>query len=173
MVKFKSGKSMIEEYHFGSIAINGKIYHHDVEVRWTGEVLPWWRRESHIIDVEDVRRAVEQNPETIIIGTGEMGIAKVTEEAKKFIKDYNPPEDGAFRSVGAFRFAKTPRDLIAKAPRVPTTFPFAKGEGPPKGIELLIDKTGEAVKTFNVVCEESLEEEGKQRKVIGLFHLTC
>ena len=77
---------MIEEYHFGSITISGKIYTHDVEVRWTDEVLEWRRKESHIIDVEAVRRAVEQNPETIVIGTGESGVAEVTEEAQKFIK---------------------------------------------------------------------------------------
>jgi len=120
---------MIEEYHFGSITIDGKTYNHDVEVRWTGEVLKWWRIESHLIDVEDVKRAVEQNPETIVIGTGESGMARVTEEAQKFIKQ--------------------------------------------KGIELIIDLTEQVVKTFNIRKEESEEEERKQERVIGLFHLTC
>ena len=78
---------MIQEYKFGSITIDGKTYNHDVEVRWTDEILDWWRKESHVIDVEDVKRAVEQNPDIIIIGTGESGIARVTEEAQKFIKD--------------------------------------------------------------------------------------
>lgn len=120
---------MIEEYHFGSITIDGKIYNHDVEVRWTGEVLKWWRGESHLIDVEDIKRAVEENPDTIIIGTGESGVARVTEEAKNFIKG--------------------------------------------KGIELIIDLTKEATKTFNIRKKESEEERGRQNKVIGLFHLTC
>jgi hypothetical protein len=120
---------MIEEYHFGSITINGKIYHNDAEVRWTDEVLPWRFKKRHTIDVEEVKRAVAENPETIVIGKGESGLAEVTKEAQDFIKE--------------------------------------------KGIELIIDKTEEAVKTFNVIKEESTEEEGKQRKVIGLFHLTC
>jgi len=120
---------MIEEYHLGSITIDGKIYNHDVEVRWTSEVLSWWRKESHLIDVEDLKRAVEQSPDTIIIGTGESGVAEVTEGAKKEIES--------------------------------------------KGIELIIDLTEQAVKTFNIINEESKEEEGKQNKVIGLFHLTC
>lgn len=115
---------MIEEYKFGSIIIEGKTYVYDVEVRWAGEVLKWRRKESHVIDVEDIKRAVEQNPDTIVIGTGESGIAKVTEEAKKFIQE--------------------------------------------KSIKLVVDKTEEAAKTFNVIIEE-----GKQNKVIGLFHLTC
>jgi len=120
---------MIEEYRFGSITIDGKRYTHDVEVRWNGEVLEWWRKESHIIDVEDVKRALSQNPEVIIIGTGESGVAQVTQEAQ---------------------------DLINK-----------------RGIKLIIDKTGEAVRTFNIIQERSKEEGDKEKKLIGLFHLTC
>ena len=120
---------MIKEYKFGSITISGKTYEYDVEVRWNDEVLKWWREKSHVIDVEDVKRAIEQNPETIVIGTGESGVAKVTEKAKEEIKS--------------------------------------------KGIELITDITGEAIKTFNIINEKSEKEEGKQRKVIGLFHLTC
>ena len=109
--------------------IDGKNYTEDVEVRWTGEVLSWWRKESHLVEVEDIKRAIEQNPETIVIGTGEAGLVKVGEEVKKIIQE--------------------------------------------KGIKLIIDRTEEAVKTFNVICEESGEEEGEQDKIIGLFHLTC
>ena len=120
---------MIQEYHFGSIIINNETYTKDVEARWTGEVLLWKRQESHVIDIEDVKSAVEQNPEIIVIGVGESGMARITEGAQNFIIE--------------------------------------------AGIKLITDKTGEAVRTFNVICDESLEEEGKQEKVIGLFHLTC
>jgi len=120
---------MIEEYKFGLIVIDGKTYNYDVEVRWNGEVLKWWRKEGHKIDVEDVKKAVEQSPDTIILGTGAYGVCKVTENCQNFIKE--------------------------------------------KGMKLIIDKTEEAVKTFNVISKESKEEEGEQNKVIGLFHLTC
>jgi hypothetical protein len=121
--------NMIEQYKFGSITIDGKTYTEDVEVRWTGEVLKWWRKESHLVNVEDLKRAVGQNPDTIVIGSGESGIMKVDEEAKKFIQE--------------------------------------------KKTKLIIDKTEEATRTFNIINEESKEEEGRQNKVIGLFHLTC
>ena len=124
---------MIEEYHFGFIAIDGKNYNHDVEVRSFGEeeneVLAWQRKESHIIDREDVERAIDQKPDTIVIGTGESGMAKVSEEAKEEIEN--------------------------------------------KGIKLIIDVTEQAIKTFNIISRESVEEEGEEEKVIGLFHLTC
>lgn len=120
---------MIEEYKFGSIVIDEKTYNYDIEVRWTDEILSWKRKESHLIDITDVERAVAQGPDTIVIGTGESGMATVTEEAQQFIKE--------------------------------------------KGIKLVIDKTEEAAKTFNVINDDSMEEEGEQDKVIGLFHLTC
>jgi hypothetical protein len=120
---------MIEEYHFGSITIDGVTYRHDIEVRWTGDVLPWSFRKRHVIDVEEVKRAIEEKPEVIIIGTGESELAEVTEEAQKETKS--------------------------------------------RGIELIIDGTEQAVRTFNILTEESMEEEGKDKKVIGLFHLTC
>lgn len=120
---------MIEEYRFGSIAIGGKTYNHDVEVRWTGEVLAWRRKESHVVGLDDIKRATEQRPETIVIGTGESGVARVTEEAQRFIKE--------------------------------------------KSIKLIVDLTEQAVKTFNVINEESKKEEGKRERAIGLFHLTC
>jgi len=112
---------MIKEYYFGSITIDGKSFDHDVEIRWTNEILRWRRKESHLIDVEDIKRAVEQSPEIIIIGIGESGVAQVTKEAQKFIRE--------------------------------------------KGIELIIEITGKAVKSFNMKIEKE--------KVIGLFHLTC
>lgn len=126
---------MIEEYKFGIIVIDGKTYSHDVEVRYSKisssdlEVLEWRRGESHVINEEDIRGAMEQNPDIIVIGTGESGVAKVIESAKEAVKS--------------------------------------------KGIELIIDLTEQAVKTFNIINEESEEEEGEQKKVIGLFHLTC
>ncbi|KPJ57418.1 hypothetical protein AMJ49_00560 [Parcubacteria bacterium DG_74_2] len=120
---------MIEEYNFGSIKIDGKNYGYDIEVRWTGEVLKWQRLESHVFEIPDVKRAVEQNPDTIIFGTGAYGVAKITENCQNFIRE--------------------------------------------KGIKLIIDKTEEAVKTFNIILKESKEQEGEQEKVIGLFHLTC
>jgi len=120
---------MIEEYKFGYIIIDGKTYRHDIGINWQGEVFDWPRTESHIIDTEDLIDALEQGPETIVIGTGEQGMAQVTERAKREINS--------------------------------------------RGIELVVDKTEQATRTFNIRKEESFEEEGKQERVIGLFHLTC
>jgi hypothetical protein len=120
---------MIEEYYFGFIRINGRNYNNDVEVRWTEEVLPLFFKERHVIGLDEIKRAIEEKPDTIIIGTGESGLAEVTQEAQEEIEK--------------------------------------------NGIKLIIDKTEEAIKTFNVLKEDSEEEKGVKEKVIGLFHLTC
>lgn len=115
---------MIEEYRFGSIIIDGKTYDHDVEVRWNGKVLKWWRKKGHVFALDDLKRALKEKPDIIILGTGAYGTAKVTNEVKKVLQD--------------------------------------------KGIKLIVDKTEEAVRTFNIIMERS-----KEKKIIGLFHLTC
>jgi len=89
---------MIEEYKFGEIIIDGKKYDHDVEVRWIPhtnklgteqslEVLKWWRKESHIVGLEDIKQALKLNPEVIIIGTGAYGIAEVQNDVKEYLKE--------------------------------------------------------------------------------------
>lgn len=78
---------MINNYEFGSITINGETYKYDVEVRWNGEVLKWWRNEGHVFAVEDLRRALEQEPEVIILGIGARGRAEVSEESRSFVKE--------------------------------------------------------------------------------------
>jgi len=82
---------MIEAYQFGEIKINGKTYHHDVQVDWQGEVLKWQRKESHWIDLEDLESALEKQPEIIIIGTGAYGVAKVSDKIKEKLKNLEIP----------------------------------------------------------------------------------
>ena len=113
---------MIDQYSFGSITIDGKTYNYDIEIRSTGEILSWQRKQGHIISFDDIERAIRENPEIIVIGTGYSGVAEVDEEIKK--------------------------------------------ELPIRKINLIIEKTTDAVEIFNSLIKEN-------KKVIGLFHLTC
>lgn len=78
---------MIDNYQFGSITINGETYDYDVEVRWNGEVLKWWRDQGHVFAVSDLKRAVEQEPDAIVLGTGANGRAKMPQETRSFIRE--------------------------------------------------------------------------------------
>lgn len=77
---------MIEEYHFGSITIDGKVYDHDVQIFPLGQIKSWWRKTSHEVILEDVREALGQNPQIIIFGTGSPGMMKVSDEVKEKAK---------------------------------------------------------------------------------------
>ena len=78
---------MITNYQFGLITINGRDYDYDIEVRWNGEVLDWIREESHLFSPADIQRALRQNPEIIIFGTGAYGMAKVAPETLIITKE--------------------------------------------------------------------------------------
>jgi hypothetical protein len=119
---------MIERYKFGSIVINGRTYNHDVIVDWDWRVDSWWRKESHTMDWDDFQKAIDKNPDVIIVGTGAYGVARITQ--------------------------------------------FVQQEIAKKGIQLIVDKTEEAVKTFNVI-QQKMEEGEEKKRIVGLFHLTC
>ena len=78
---------MIEAYHFGKIKINGQLYDYDIYLSSSGEVKRWLREESHLFQKEDVIEAVKENPEVIVIGTGAYGVAEISQEAEKLIRD--------------------------------------------------------------------------------------
>lgn len=75
---------MIEKYSFGYMTINGQPYDHDVLVS-PGEVKKWWRKDGHNIAKEDLKKALEMNPEIIVIGTGASGMMKVAKEVQNYI----------------------------------------------------------------------------------------
>jgi len=75
----------IEEYNFGKIKIDGREYDHDVIISGE-EVDSWWRKESHWVGIEDVKKIVEKNPKTVVFGTGYSGVAKVGQETKEYLE---------------------------------------------------------------------------------------
>jgi hypothetical protein len=61
---------MIESYSFGTVVIAGATYTSDVIV-FPDHVLPnWWRREGHLLQLDDLAEALAVRPEVLIVGTG-------------------------------------------------------------------------------------------------------
>ncbi len=119
---------MIEKFDFGRIKIGDTFYEFDVEVRSDGKVLNWVREKGHVFLPEDIKRALSEKPEIIILGTGVYGKARVPQKTRKKIQEH--------------------------------------------GARLVIDKTKEAVRSFNMILKKN-KEAGLEEKLIGLFHLTC
>jgi hypothetical protein len=113
---------VIDSYDFGQIVINGRRYTSDVIVFPDRVKADWWRKEGHRLHVEDVKEALEEKPNVLVVGTGYSGLVKVLPETEKYVRS--------------------------------------------RGVELIVQRTGEAYKTFN-----RLVKSGK--KAIAAFHLTC
>ena len=76
---------MIESYDFGRIVINGRKFTSDVLIfpdRVDGN---WWRKEGHILDVDDVKEIVDAKPKVLVIGTGYSGLMKIRPETERYL----------------------------------------------------------------------------------------
>lgn len=72
---------MIDDYTFGRISVNGRIYSKDIIIYPDGRVQDsWWRKSGHKLCINDIRELIETELEMIIAGTGSPGLMKPEEE---------------------------------------------------------------------------------------------
>ena len=68
---------LIDSYSFGRIVIDGKTYTSDLII-FPGRVLsPWWRKEGHLLQMEDLEEVLREGPDVLIVGRGYSGVMKV------------------------------------------------------------------------------------------------
>jgi len=77
---------MIESYSFGRMRIDGKDYTSDLIIFPSKVKSSWWRKKGHQLCLDDLNEALKEKPEVLVIGTGSLGIMKVTDEVKKYTK---------------------------------------------------------------------------------------
>lgn len=76
----------IDAYEFGMIVINGQTYHQDL-LLWPGQIkADWWRRQSHLLQVEDVAEALAAHPEVLVVGAGQPGRMAVDPALAAYLK---------------------------------------------------------------------------------------
>ena len=70
----------IQSFRFGEIVIEGDRYTEDLLV-FSDRVRPgWWRKEGHVLQLDDLKEALEAEPEALIVGTGTNEGMKVAPE---------------------------------------------------------------------------------------------
>ena len=86
-------KPHIESTKFGSITIEGEKYDHDVIIRLDGTVKKRKKKlskelfgTSHVISLPEAKHVYEEGARQIIIGTGQSGMVKLSQEADDFFK---------------------------------------------------------------------------------------
>ena len=78
--------NIIDSYRFGLVVINGKKYTSDVII-FPNRVRDNWRRKiSHKLHLDEISEVLAENPEVLIVGTGEPGLMGVLPETKQGIE---------------------------------------------------------------------------------------
>lgn len=87
-------KPKIDKTKFGSITIEGEKYDHDILIRLSGNIEKRKKKlsrevfgTSHIISLAEAEYVYEPGAESLIIGTGQSGMVKLSDEASAFFQD--------------------------------------------------------------------------------------
>lgn len=87
-------KPSIEETGFGFITIEGSKIEHDVVIRLNGKIKKRKKKlskavygTSHTVSLEEARHIYDDGAMQLIIGSGQDGMVKLSEEAAGYFKD--------------------------------------------------------------------------------------
>jgi hypothetical protein len=79
----------IDTYSFGTIVIDGKRYSKDVII-YPGRVFsPWWRKEGHLLQLDDLSEVITEKPDVLIDELGALGIDVRPEKTTKAVTVFN------------------------------------------------------------------------------------
>jgi hypothetical protein len=67
------GDVHIDRYEFGTLVADGREIHTDVLLTPGGVHEHWWRREGHVLHLEDLGPLLDGHPDRLIVGTGAYG----------------------------------------------------------------------------------------------------
>ena len=67
----------IDNYQFGKIVIDGKVYTKDVILLPTRIISGWWRKEGHLLQVIDLNDVLSAEPDVLVIGQGAYGRMRI------------------------------------------------------------------------------------------------
>lgn len=89
-------KPKIDKTKFGSITIAGEKYEHDIIIQLNGKIENRKKKlskevfgTSHIISLAEAEHVFEDGAKTIIIGSGQSGQVKLSDEATAFFQEKN------------------------------------------------------------------------------------
>ena len=84
-------KYFIDSYRFGSIVINNVEYNSDLIITPQKIISDWWRKESHILTLEDLTEINWSLLHAVFIGTGASGLMQIHPTLQKYLEDSNIP----------------------------------------------------------------------------------
>ena len=77
---------MIDSTAFGTITIDGRTYTSDLIIFPDGRIRDgWWRRNGHVLAVDDILDLVDAGPAVIVAGTGTSGRMRPDDYVEPFL----------------------------------------------------------------------------------------
>jgi hypothetical protein len=84
----------IDATHFGNITVEGEAFDHDILIRLSGKIKKRKKKlskkiygTSHVISLDEAEYIYEEGCEKLIIGTGQYGNVKLSDEAQHFFDE--------------------------------------------------------------------------------------
>lgn len=78
---------MIESYSFGRIVIDGRLYTRDLILYPDRVDENWWRKGGHRLQIEDLKGILEVRPDTLIVGTGAVGMMQIFPDVEDHLNE--------------------------------------------------------------------------------------
>ncbi len=77
---------VIDEYSFGRLIFEGRVYKSDLLIYPDGRVEDsWWRDQGHVLIAADIASLLEVEPEVLVAGTGESGLMRPAADLEQFL----------------------------------------------------------------------------------------
>lgn len=78
----------VDHYAFGRLTYDGREYAKDVLIHPDHRVhSPWWRKEGHRLDPQDLNDILADPPDVLVIGTGYHGNMAVPAETREALQE--------------------------------------------------------------------------------------
>jgi hypothetical protein len=88
-------KPVIDATKFGSITVDGETFDHDIVIRLSGKVKKRKKKlskqqygTSHTVSLAEAEHIYDDGARQVIVGTGQHGVLKLSDEAEGFFKDH-------------------------------------------------------------------------------------
>ena len=105
----------IDSYSFGKMVIDGQVYKSDLIIYHEKIDSSWWRKEGHLVQIEDLAAIMTSSPEALVIGTGYMGLMKVPDGLRKELtgKNIELYVEKTSRAIEVFNSINTKKKTVA------------------------------------------------------------
>jgi hypothetical protein len=77
----------IDSYQFGKIVIDGTVYNSDCLILGDSVQPNWWRKQGHLLAVDDLQSVIASKPSILVVGCGASGMMKVSENIEQVLQE--------------------------------------------------------------------------------------